>query len=134
MRRLASILILLPTLVYGIVPWFADWNETHLFHPQWTPHSKFHMMWLLCVNSLMAGFALYSFSKGLRLQATCIGLLVFGGFWIASVSRTLYGGALGDDGGYRSLMGLDLNTLTFGICTTLLVLGLVAERRSRPKG
>ena len=134
MNKIVAVLILLPTLIYGIVPWFADWNHTHLFHPQWPPHARFHMMWLLCVNSSIAAYALLLFSQNRRTETATIGLLVFGAFWIATLSQNFYGGALGDpNGGYEAIAGIDLNAFTFGICTLLLITGLVLDlRRSKP--
>ncbi|EPX57315.1 hypothetical protein D187_007069 [Cystobacter fuscus DSM 2262] len=35
-------LISLVALLALIGPYGADWNETHLFNPHWSPHAKFH--------------------------------------------------------------------------------------------
>jgi hypothetical protein len=37
----------------------ADWNRTHLFNPEWTPHSKFHDAWTILLGVGMGGSALY---------------------------------------------------------------------------
>lgn len=133
MNKLITMLILLPTVVYGIVPWFADWNHTHLFHPDWPGHARFHMMWLLCVNSSVAIYALYLFSQNRRTETATVGLLVFGAFWLATLSQGLYGGALGDtQGGYEAIAGIDLNALTFSLCSACLIIGLILDR-SAPK-
>ena len=44
------ILMILGTLMYGAIPPFVDLTETHVFHPEWTPHSRMHMVWLLGTN------------------------------------------------------------------------------------
>ena len=36
------ILLTLVALTTSIGGYLADWNETHVFNPRWTPHAKFH--------------------------------------------------------------------------------------------
>ncbi len=40
--RIGAWMITLVALVNIIGPFLADWNETHIFNPRWTPHAKFH--------------------------------------------------------------------------------------------
>lgn len=40
--RIGAWMITLVALVTIIGPFLADWNETHIFNPRWTPHAKFH--------------------------------------------------------------------------------------------
>jgi hypothetical protein len=35
-------IITLVALFAIIGPYAADWNETHIYNPRWTPHAKFH--------------------------------------------------------------------------------------------
>ena len=40
--RIGAWIITLVALVTIIGPFVADWNETHIYNPRWTPHAKFH--------------------------------------------------------------------------------------------
>ncbi len=81
------------TLIYGIVPLFVDLTETHVFHPDWTPHSRMYMVWLLGTNSSVAEMALFflwlhkkDLAFGIQLTGV-LGLCVNGGFMQAHRNR-----------------------------------------------
>jgi hypothetical protein len=106
------VLMTLATLIYGVLPPFVDLTETHVFHAEWTPHSRMHMVWLLGTNSAIAVLALYflwlhkaNSAFGVRL-AGILGLCVFGGFWLSASTISLYGGALSDKGGVPPVLGM----------------------------
>lgn len=40
--RIGAWIITLVALVTIVGPFVADWNETHIYNPRWTPHAKFH--------------------------------------------------------------------------------------------
>lgn len=40
--RIGAWIITLVALVTIVGPFLADWNETHIYNPRWTPHAKFH--------------------------------------------------------------------------------------------
>ncbi len=45
--------------VFTIVsPFLADWNETHIFNPLWTPHAKFHNAQTMTLAVLLGSAAL----------------------------------------------------------------------------
>jgi hypothetical protein len=132
-----QILMTLATLVYGVIPPFVDLTETHVFHPEWTPHSRMHMVWLLGTNSGVALVALYwlwfykaNRALGLNL-AGILGLCVYGGFWVSALTSSLYGGSLSDKGGVPPMMGMDANVLVFGIAAGFLVVGWAVARSWR---
>ena len=128
------VLITLATLIYGVVPPFVDLTETHVFHPEWTPHSRMHMVSLLGTNSAIAILALYFlwFHKanrafGVRL-AGILGVCVFGGFWLSASTVSLYGGALSDKGGVPPIMGMDANVVVFSLAVLSLLVGWFLAR------
>lgn len=125
------ILITLATLLYGIAPLFADLNATHVLNPEWTPHSRVHMVWLLGTNSCIAVLALWLLWVRAQLVLSAIlGLCVMAGFWIAVATSPLYGGALSDARGIDTkILGIEGNAFVFGIIVMLLVAG-VAMRGS----
>ncbi len=44
------------TAVGGVL---ADWNRTHVFNPDWTPHAKFHDGWTIGLSAAIGASALY---------------------------------------------------------------------------
>lgn len=109
------------TLIYGIVPLFVDLTETHVFHPDLTPHSRMHMVWLLGTNSslaVMALFLLWLFKEdrafGIRL-AGALGLCV-------------YGGSLSVKGAVPPILGMDANIVGFSPGLLVLTVGWARAR------
>lgn len=123
----------LATLVYGLIPPIVDFTETHVFHPEWTPHSRMHMVWLLVTNSSLAALSLNYLwrqgnAAGIRM-AGILGLCVYGGFMISVATIPLYGGALSDRGGVPPVFGIDANIITFTLALLLLLGGWHMARR-----
>ena len=125
---IGRMLMTMATLMYGLIPPFVDLTETHVFHPDWTPHARMHMVWLLGTNSTLVVVALFflwlyreNSAFGVRL-AGVLGLCVYGGFMLSAATTSLYGGSLSDKGGVPPVLGMDANILTFSL--GLLVLGL----------
>ncbi|PCJ97181.1 MAG: hypothetical protein COA50_05960 [Flavobacteriaceae bacterium] len=117
------------TLIYGIIPPIVDLTKTHVFHHDWTPHSKMHMVWLLGTNTLVSFLALYFLwwhhSKsnfGIQMNGI-LGLCVYGGFMISAATAPVYGGAMSDHDGVPSIAGIDSNILAFSTALGLLLLG-----------
>lgn len=128
------VLMTVATLIYGVIPPFVDLTETHVFHPEWTPHSRMHMVWLLGTNSGLAVLALYflwlhkaNSAFGVRL-AGILGVCVFGGFWLSASTVSLYGGALSDKGGVPPVMGMDANVVVFSLALLILLVGWFLAR------
>ncbi len=128
------ILMTLATLMYGLIPPLVDLTETHVFHPEWTPHSRMHMVWLLGTNSTLAMVALYflwlkkeNSSFGISL-AGVLGLCVYGGFMLSAATMSFYGGSLTDKGGVPPVFGLDANILAFSTGLLILLIGWFLAR------
>ena len=135
--RVSRVLITIATLVYGVIPLIVDLSETHVFHPHWPPHARFHMVWLLGTNSLLAVLAMYlMWQRGpehaIRIRlAGLIGLCVFGGFMVSTLTRKLYGGGMADTvSGVPPVMGIDANLLVFLPMLGLVMVGLWFARGS----
>ena len=52
MYFIGMILLTVAAIQYGFVPPIVDLTETHVFHQEWPPHARFHMMWLLTAGSM----------------------------------------------------------------------------------
>ncbi len=132
MNTAAKVILTIATLVYGIGPLVADMNPTHVFHPDWTPHARFHMVWLLTITSFISLVGLWLiWRRAQPIFAGILGLGVVGGFWISVVSREIYHGALNDPGGIENtILGFNENAFSIAIVTTLLLVGIaLCERK-----
>jgi hypothetical protein len=137
---MGRILMTLATLIYGVIPPIVDLGATHVFHPDWTPHARMHMVWLLGTMSSIAVLALYFLwahverRMGIRM-AGILGLCCLGGFFLSAATTPMYGGALNDVGGVPDVAGLvDANLLGFGIAALLLLVGWVMAYRQKIVG
>lgn len=124
------------TLMYGLIPPFIDLTETHVFHPDWTPHARMHMVWLLGTNLTLAAVALFLLwrskldsATGVRL-AGVLGLCVYGGFMSAAATSSLYGGSLADIGGVPPILGMDANIASISLGLVMLTTGWLLARPS----
>ena len=133
---LGRILMTVATLMYGVIPPIVDLTETHVFHPDWTPHARMHMVWLLGTNTSIAIVALYflwlhktSLALGVRICGV-LGLCVYGGFMLSASTTSLYGGSMSDTGGVPSIMGMDANIIAFSLALLLLLVGWWLARTS----
>lgn len=124
------------TLMYGVIPPFVDLTETHVFHPDWSPHARMHMVWLLGTNTAIAMAALYFLwlhksDLAFRVSlAGVLGLCVYGGFMLSASTTALYGGSLSDKGGVPPIMGMDANIFAFSLALLLLLVGWFLARTS----
>ena len=127
-KQVLKIVVSLLTVFYGLVPAIADLNETHLLNPLWSEHARFHGAWFL---AFAAGIALTAlFLIWVRDQVVLpivFGMLFAGGFWVATIFRSAYGGALVDTNGHtHTVAGIESNTFLFAVVTLLLLVALGA--------
>ena len=135
MNQTARLTLTLATLFYGFMPVLVDVSSTHLLHPAWSPHARFHMVWLLSVGVSTACLALWL----LWVRRDCIlsgilGLLFTGGFFVAALTRNFYQGAFTDPGGVETeLLGFDVGIFAFGgnlIVIAVSLAFLMREKRA----
>jgi hypothetical protein len=131
---IGRVLMTVATLMYGLIPPFVDLTETHVLHPDWTPHSRMHMVWLLGTNSTIALVALFflwldksNSAFGVRL-AGVLGLCVYAGFMLSAATAPLYGGSLTDKAGVPPILGMDANIFGFSLGLLVLVVGWLLAR------
>ena len=134
---MGRVLMTLATLIYGVIPPIVDLGATHVLHPDWTPHARMHMVWLVATMSSMSLLALYFLwrhadrSLGV-LMGGLLGMCALGGFFVSAATAPLYGGSLSDKGGVPDVAGfIDANLLGFGIAAAMLLVGWFL---ARPKG
>jgi len=97
-----KILITAPVLMFTVLPPLVDFGESHVRHPDWTRHARFHTAWMVVENSMLGLLALvliwYQGVNTKLLIAGGISTLVLGGFMLATLLMPLYSGALSDPG------------------------------------
>jgi len=124
-------LVTLATLAYGVGPFLIDMNRTHLLHPAWPGHARFHLLWAAVSQLAVAGLALWLVWGGgsepvwrCRL-AIGLGLAMNSGFWAALLARKSFHGTLHDPQGIPPLAGkVDGNLLAVTAITGLLLAAL----------
>lgn len=125
--------------VYTFIPPVADLaTDTHVFHSDWTPHARFHTVWLLGVTFSIGLFSLYLL--WLREKdpifnihiAAFISTFVYGSFFLSALTAHLYGGGLNDteDGVEERLLGLDVNMTAFSLASLMLTTGWILSIKS----
>ena len=121
------------TLFYGVVPAIADLNETHLLNPLWSEHARFHAAWFLAFSAGVSGTALYLLWWADEVVVPVVlGLMFAGGFWVAMVFKSAYGGALVDTNGFEhQILGFEANSFLFSVMTIILLVALVFARSHR---
>jgi len=57
-ETIAAVLLTLTAVVYGIIPLIVDIGPTHILHPAWSPHARFHVVWQISVNTMLGLLAM----------------------------------------------------------------------------
>ncbi|MEM6498337.1 MAG: DUF6640 family protein [Pseudomonadota bacterium] len=131
MKLTLKIAVSVITIFYGLVPAIADLNETHLLNPLWSQHARFHGAWFLAFAAGVAGTALFLIWRRDEVFVPIVlGLMFAGGFWIATLFRSAYGGELVDTNGHaHTIAGIESNTFLFSVVGVLLLATLFFANR-----
>src|SRR5207237_4333314 len=57
--NIGKMLISLAAIITAVAPFLADWNDSHLFSPQWSPHARFHGAVSLGMTTMLSSIALW---------------------------------------------------------------------------
>lgn len=110
-------------ILYAIAVPFLEINDTHVFNPDWTPHVRIHEVWQLITNSSIGLLCLWLvWVKKETKISTILSLLITGGFLLAYMLQDFYGGSMKYlDGSEKTLLGVNIGVLGFGIAFILLL-------------
>ncbi len=125
-----KIAITFSVILYAIVVPFLDINETHVWNPDWTPHARIHEVWQLITNSSIGVLCLWLVWYKREVQiSTLLSLIVMGGFLLAFFLKDGYGGSMKYlDGSEKTVLGINLAVLGFGIAFVFLILSHVLTK------
>jgi len=127
MLTTARVLLTIVAVQYGVVPIFVDLSPSHVFHDEWPPHARFHMVWLIASSAGIAAFTVWAawgkYGNDARcLRLVCIpGLIVLGSFFVATLLKGNYAGELADPAHQILILGVDGNLFAFSIALVLQI-------------
>jgi hypothetical protein len=77
-----------------VSPFWADFNSTHIFNPNWPPHAKFHNAQTMVFCALLGSIALYFLwlYKRDKIQSIRMGFLFTALYWVAQAPAILFPG------------------------------------------
>ncbi len=58
-RNIGRLLLSLAAIITAVAPVLADWNESHIFSKQWSPHARFHGVAALCMALILSPMSLW---------------------------------------------------------------------------
>ncbi len=105
---ISRILLSCIALFTGISPYLADWNETHIFNPHWSPHAKFHNAQTMAFAVVLMLLALvFAWRRGgdQRTNIAVAGMLA-SMYWVTQGLAHFYPGVSYVDPEFAGRMGL----------------------------
>ena len=134
-RNIGKMLISLVAIFTVVAPFLFDWNDSHLFSPQWSPHARFHGAVSLGMTTILSSVALWLLWRRSPDQdasvtvAAAIPMAYWGPFFLAP----LVPGAAVEDPGHKlvRILGVPGNLLGAGATIMAAGLGWYLDRRWR---
>ncbi|KAJ5775608.1 uncharacterized protein N7511_000619 [Penicillium nucicola] len=125
------ILMTVVGITTSVGAYLADWNETHIYNPRWSPHAKFHngqTMSMGLVLGLTTLYYLYRSAPTPDIKSHCIHTAAWTGsiYWITQLSAYLYPGALPMDPEFGTFAP---QPYIIALMLVLTMIGLAMERR-----
>src|SRR5258708_9922265 len=121
-RNIGKMLISLAAILTAAVPFLADWNDSHLFSPQWSPHARFHGVVSLGMTTMLSSVALWLLWRRSLDQdtavtvAAAIPVAYWGPFFLAP----FVSGTAVEDPGHRLLASLGGPSYLMGAGATIV--------------
>lgn len=99
-RNLGGKLLLSAIAIFVAVGSFvADWNDSHMFNPNWSPHAKFHGAQTLAMAALLAALTLFFLWRrsGDRRTNALAGVLFAGAYFWTQAAAVVFPGVAWTD-------------------------------------
>ncbi len=118
----------------------ADWNETHVFNPKWTPHAKFHNAQTIDLAATAAGLTLHEAWRPGRINRDRLrtAAIYASLFWVTQIPAPFFPGSAVVDPDNKlqpfTKWGIPINQVTgAAIMVPLLIAAYALEARRLPK-
>ncbi len=109
MVTLARVLISIGVLFYILLIPLLEWNQTHVFHPDWPPHARFHHVWQLITNVTLGILVLWlSWRRRALNIAAAISCCVMGGVILSYMLSGYTGSSIQSGNITEQVWGLDI--------------------------
>ncbi len=129
-QRWGQLLMSVALLILALMPSIFDFNLSHVLHPDWPGHARFHLVWsigVLFFNAVLGLYFIWFYRSDQRFGARVAGILGLGplaAFFTSAATMRHYGGTLHDAGGVPRWIGLDPNLIGFAATAVVLCVGL----------
>jgi len=104
MLPLGVILLCFPPIFLGIGSFAADFNETHVYNPNWPPHARFHNGQTMSMAALLGVAGLWYTLRSrflptptLKLESLFAAAIIGSFYTVSGMSAILYPGSKGTD-------------------------------------
>ena len=135
--NIGKMLISLAAILTAVVPFLADWNDSHLLSPQWSPHARFHGAVSVGMTTLLSAVALWLLWRRSPDQdaAVTVAAAIPITYWGLSFCPFVPGTAV-EDPGHRlvRIVGVPSNLMGAGATIVTAGLGWYLDRRWRRAG
>ncbi|GAB3227256.1 DUF6640 family protein [Spirosoma arcticum] len=114
----------------AVSPYLADWNQTHIYNPDWPPHAKFHNAQTMIFGAylgLLSLWALWGRKDLADKESLNQGTLFAALYWLAQLPAILFPGtAFKDANGLTmpTVLGIQTNQVLFSVVFILPLIGL----------
>ncbi len=135
----ARTLVTVVALVTAVSPALADYNETHIFNPRWTPHAKFHDAMTIQLGVLLGVLALVLVWHGRRTappgRRVSAAAVVGSPYWLALIGANFFPNTSYVDPEFAADLPLVAGVIPpqVALAAVLLVLLVIAALLSRPR-
>ena len=128
---LSKLIITFSVFLYALAVPVLEINATHVYNRDWTPHVRIHEVWQLITNSSIGVLCLGLTWKYSMIRISAIlSLLITGGFLFAFAMQDFYGGSMKYlDGSEKTLLGMNIGLVGFGVVFILLVFVLFKDSK-----
>jgi hypothetical protein len=95
---LGKVLISVTAAGTTVGPYLFDWNKTHIYHPKWPPHAKFHNAQTMSMGPALSLAALYHLWRpGYSRAALDSAAMSASTYWVTQLSAKFYPGTASVD-------------------------------------
>lgn len=132
--NIGRLMLSLANVLTIIAPFLADWNDSHLFSRQWSPHARFHGVVSISMTTTLSTAALWSLwrpGRSARDATTPFAALIPIAYWGPFFVAPLVPGTGVEDPGHelRRILGVPPNLLGAAATVATAGIGWYLDRR-----